>query len=486
MKKKLISLLALMLALLLLLPACSTRGETLIEAGKEEISIGVFALYLARMKYSLSLVDNINAKGYWEKIATLDGVTQAEHYTDQVFEGLKYVAAGLILYEKMGLELDREVERAIDDEIDELIELVGDGSKAEFNSILSEYMVNITMLREAWILAAKIDQLKTELYGEGGSKILDNVKEDFYQLSYRRAKVLHIANYYHKHDKDDDGRSVYYLLDKNGNIDLTKIAYDTAKEKTGELDKHGAEIYREEGGIAYDTKNGLPSEDEKRDAKGDLIYYDEDGKILYDTEKGKPTEEKDENGNTIYRKWVIAYNEDEKVSDLNYHYDEKDGQKVNKIEYYTTDEMAKRLIAANKIAAECSGKSEEYFDQVALEYDDSRDYFESVAPNGIYFAEGSTTTDAFFAGCAAELQKLDEGDTVVMEADGGIFVMMRCKLDAGAWGKAENAVWFSTLSSLVIDYLFQQEVAPYVSELVIHEDVKRSIDITMMSPTNYY
>ena len=490
MKKLFTAALCLVLALLMLLPSCSSRGQTLIEAGKEDISVGVFALYLARKKYELKLAgDNVNDASYWKKIVNMDGQTMAEYWTDDAFQYLKYVAAGMILYQEMGLKLDPGIEKGIDDEIDALIESVGSGSKATFNSILSEYMVNVTMLKESWIILAKIEQLKEELYGENASDVLSNAKEEFYDAVYYRAKLLHIANFYYAHDKnkDDYNRSVYYLLNASGNIDTTKIAYDTVNgTPTGVMDANGNEIYRELGGIAYDTEKGEPNEQESRDDAGDLIYYLSNGKIAYDTAKGKLTEEKDANGDAIYRKWVIAYNEDPEVSALNYQYEEKDGQKSHKIAYYTTDEMAKREIAAKKIAADCAGKSEAYFDQVMEEYDDSRTYFAEVAPNGIYFAAGTTTTDTFFAACATELYALEQGELTVMDSDAGLFVMRRCDLDDGAWGKTENATWFSTFNTLVVESLFQKAVAEYLDDLVIHEDVLATIDITMVSPTNYY
>ena len=47
MKQKLISLLAALLALLMLFSGCAAHGKTLIEAGDEKISINVFQLYLS-------------------------------------------------------------------------------------------------------------------------------------------------------------------------------------------------------------------------------------------------------------------------------------------------------------------------------------------------------------------------------------------------------------------------------------------------------
>ena len=177
MKKKTIALLAALLASVLLLSSCASHGKTLIEAGKEEISVNVFQLYLSRMKGSLAEAGYaVGDDNYWNTYISTDHVTTAEHYTAQVLEGLKHIAAAMILYEEYGLKLPDETVDEINAWIDDLIQLDGEGSKATLNSILAAYGANITVLRDASILEAKLAQLKNHLYGEGGGLIADTAE----------------------------------------------------------------------------------------------------------------------------------------------------------------------------------------------------------------------------------------------------------------------------------------------------------------------
>lgn len=178
MKKKLLAVVALLLVAVLLLSGCSSHGKTMIKAGNEKISVNLFQLYLSRMKGELASAGySVNSADFWNKVIDTDGTTQNEYFTNRVFEGLKQIAAALMLYEAEGLSLDQSVEDDIDAWIEELIDSVGNGSKKEFNSILSAYGANVTVLRDSAIIDAKIAQLKTHLYGEGGRLIGDTAME---------------------------------------------------------------------------------------------------------------------------------------------------------------------------------------------------------------------------------------------------------------------------------------------------------------------
>ena len=479
MKKKIIPVVAFLLAALLLLSGCASHGKTLIEAGNTEISVNVFQLYLSRMKGSLKSAGNdVNNQEFWDTYVGLDNQTQSDYYTHQVFEGLRQIAAALVLYDELGLALDPAVTEEIDLWIETLIEEVGEGSKSQLNSVLSAYGANITVLRDAALIEAKIAQLKTHLYGEDGSLISDVVKEQFYQDTYYRGQQMLIANYYHDHAKDKDGATIYYLTDGDGNL-TDRISYDKEKgTATEELDEKGDTVYRKFGSVAYDTKNGTAAEE--RDENGDLIYY-KDGKIAYDAKNGKATEETDKNGDTVYRKWVIAY--DSKNGAVKYYYDAKGN---NKIAYYTTEEMAKRLLAAEKIAEECKGNAA-LFEQYMAEFSDNIEFNEKYAPNGMYFSVGTYTTDDVFYTFSTELAKLEIGDLAILkDSNAGYYVIMRTELDAGAWQQEANARWFGTLTGLVMEYMLQQRAAEYLDRVVVDEALKETVDITMVDANNYY
>lgn len=419
------SVLGLLLALSLLFCGCANHGTTLIEVGDEEISLNVLQLYLSRMKGQLAAAgENVNSADYWASYVSIDNKTRAEYYTNQVYEGLRQIAAALYLYDELGLSLSREEENAIDEWIDALIEEVGEGSKAQFNSVLSAFGANVTVLRDAAVIEAKVAQLKAHLYGKDGSLIAPTAKEEFYQKTYYRGYQMLIANYYNDHEKDAEKNSVYYKAD---------------------------------------------------------------GKIAYDTQKGVATEEKDKNGDTVYRiknednsLGAIAY--DKVNGTLKFYYDENG---KNKIAYYTEDEMKERFEVLEAIAEDCKG-NEQRFLEYAKNYSDNQAFNEEFAPNGMYFSAGTYTSDTVFYTFSTELAKLEVGELAILESDSGYYLIMRAELDTGAWSAEANSRWFGTMASLVVEYMLQQKTADYLQYVSVKEDVLALADITAVAANNYY
>lgn len=494
MKKKLLAVVALLLVAVLLLSGCSSHGKTMIKAGNEKISVNLFQLYLSRMKGELASAGySVNSADFWNKVIDTDGTTQNEYFTNRVFEGLKQIAAALMLYEAEGLSLDQSVEDDIDAWIEELIDSVGNGSKKEFNSILSAYGANVTVLRDSAIIDAKIAQLKTHLYGEGGRLIGDTAMEQFYKDTYYRGKQMLLANYYYDHDKDADGRTVYYKADGDGNLvkdpqGRLQVAYDTAAPDAVQE----GDVWRTYGIIAYDKENGKPSKDYARDEDGYLIYYQVDAQgnylkdgdkllVAYDTENGKQKPgETDDCGNPVYRKWVISY--DSENGEPKYKLD-SNGDRV--MADYSDEEMDRRLWMALEIKAACKD-NEELFEENMRLWSDNASFNETYAPNGMYFSAGTYTTDTIFYTFSTELAKLEEGELEILDSDSGYYIIMRCELDDGAWGEEENSRWFGTMRGLLMEYLLQQASAEYLDDLKINEELRESVDITMVAANNYY
>lgn len=429
MKKTLLRILALTLALLALplsLLSCGKHGQTMIEVEGYDISVNLYMLYLSRMKGSMSMAgeDVKNAK-FWQGILDYEtGETVADFNNAKVLEGLVQIAASLYLYDDLGLSLPRETEKSIDEWIDALIEEVGDGSKAQLNSVLSQYGANVTVLRDASIIEAKIEQLKNHLYGEDGALLTALAREQFYQNNYLRGRVLIINNYYNDHDRDKEGNAIYY------------------------------------------EKDGVH--------------------IAYDEEKGVPTNEKDKNGDTVYR----LVNEDGSTGRIAYdekgtikYYTDKDGnyQKA----YYTDEEMENSKKALEEIAEKCQGKPE-LFLRCIEDYSDQLTVIEKVMPNGMYFAEGSYTTDSAFYTFAKELEKLKDGELVLLSQSDGYYLLMRESLDEEAWNVGENSVWFSSLTTLCVESMLRDRVQEYIPLVKVDESLAGSVSIADIGVNTYY
>jgi len=427
MKKTFCALLALLLTLTVLLSGCATRGETLLKAGGEEISVDVFQLYLSRFKGSLATAGyDVDSESFWKTYIGTDNTTTSEYYTKQVFEGLRHIAAAMIIYDELGLSLDKDTEQSIEDWIDALIEEMGEGSKSHLNSILFPYGANVTTLRDAALIEAKLSALKVYLYGEGGSLIGDTAIESYYQQTYYRGYQMQLANYYYDREKDDDGLTVFYTDEE-----FKHIAYDTDGEgvtKSGTKDKFGDDVY--------------------------VRTVDEKEVVAYATEKGFPKYKYDSNGEMI-------------------------------VKQYTEAEMALRLERAEEIAEQCID-NEALFLQCMKDYSDNSRFNETYAPNGMYFSVGSYTTDAIFTTFSNELAKLEIGQLAVLNSDSGYYILMRAELDKGAWQNEANSRWFSTLRGLTLEYMLQQRTAEYLDRVEVNEELLATVNITMVGKNFYY
>ncbi len=445
MKKKLIAVLAACLAFLLLLSGCASHGKTLMKAGGEKISVNLFQLYLSRMKGALATAGNpVTDANYWNTYISTDHTTNADFYTAQVLEGLKHIAAAMIMYEEYGLKLPGEVKDEIDAWIEKLIESDGGGSKTTLNSILSAYGANVTVLRDSAILEAKLSQLKEYLYGAGGSLIADTAIEEYYKSTYYRGYQMQIANYYYDHEKDADGVAVRYTDD--------------------EFDK-----------VAYVSESVLEKLDATERAK--YVTVPNEGKYLekYGAKYGDSI--------LLYREGeteVVAYDKENGV--IHYSFDSK-GEYI--VKQYTEAEMQARYERAKAIAAECVD-DEARFLEYARELSDNSDFNNTYAPNGMYFCVGSYNTDTVFGTFSAELAKLELGGTSVLASDSGYYVLMRVGLDTGAWKNEANARWFTTLRGLAIEYMLQQKTATYLDRVEVDDALLEAVDITTVSSNVRY
>lgn len=444
MKKKLSVILALLLALVLLLSACAKHGKVLLKAGDEKISVNVFMLYLSRMKGALAESGaDVTSSTYWGQYVSYDHTTTADYYTKQVLDGLRHIAAAMIIYEESGLKLPKETEDEIDAWIDELIETDGGGSKAKLNEILSAYGANITVLRDAAILEAKLTQLKVNKYGSGGSMLGDAVLEKYYQDTYIRGFQMQLANYYYDHKKDADGIAIRYTDETYAKIAyLSQSAIDALPEaeraKYVRVANEGK--YAEKYGSAYGNEILL-----YRDGETEVVAYDkENGVIWYTEEKG------------------------ERVKVL-----------------YTEAEMEARRQRAEEIAMECKGDLGKFMVYVT-EFSDNSDFHANSAPNGMYFSVGTYNTDAIFSGIANTLATMEIGDTCTMTINSSYYVLMRAELDTGAWKNEVNKKWFTTLRGLTLEYMLQQETAKYLDRVAVNEELLEGVDITKVASNIIY
>ena len=293
MKRSIVRSVALILSLVMVVvcfAGCGSKGKTLMvldqDGIKVKMSVNLFQLYLSRLKGQMSASEDPGAKvysdSYWDAWVSQDGTTRNDQYTNYILEEAKAYLAALYLFEQNDLKLPDETIDAIDAELEELIEYRADGSKSQFNSLLAEFGVNYKLLREAMIISEKISYLKQHLFGADGSKIAENLVDDYYKENYRRFKVITLYASEYVYYTDGDGEDIYYT-----DQTYQKVAYDTSAEKkvdaNGALvtDSNGDQVYirTDESGktlVAYDTKNGVRRNQTDANGEAKVRVYDKD------------------------------------------------------------------------------------------------------------------------------------------------------------------------------------------------------------------
>ena len=200
MKRTGVKIISLLLAAIMLIGCfvgCSKKGETLLSIENTEISVNLYMLYLSRMK-GLICAGNSAATGdsFWDTIMSADGATTYnKYYCDMVLENAKAYLAAAYEFDKRGYKLPQSTIDAINADIKDLMEADANGSKTQFNNILAQYGANYDVLREAYMIDAKMNYLKDAIYGADGSLIGENLYDDYYRNNYVRFKQIFFYTY---------------------------------------------------------------------------------------------------------------------------------------------------------------------------------------------------------------------------------------------------------------------------------------------------
>ena len=263
--KILVRLLALALALaaLLALASCGkAKQEVAFELGDQKITVNMYRLWLSRVKGVYSNAgDDI-----WDEVNE-DGRTYNEVFTGFVTDNAKTFVSAMHLFSELGLELPKSEINEIDKTMKTLLEERGDGSKSTLNSYLSAYGVNYDILREVYIIEAKLDYLEEYLYGANGQeKISDEEKDAYYKENYARVKqiFLYTSN---KPITDDEGNFTY---DEQGNVatrDFTDAEIAAQEKKAQEV------MNKVSAGENFDTLMTKYSEDKANEQYPGGYYF---------------------------------------------------------------------------------------------------------------------------------------------------------------------------------------------------------------------
>ena len=435
MKKVWAKALAILLciAALVSVVGCSAKGKPCMELDGTEMTVNMYQLYLSRMKGTLAsgyvYGESALKDSFWDTIMSADGTTYNKHFSSMVLDNTKNYLAALHVFEELGLKLPKSYLDEIDQKLADFIEVDADGSKNTFNSILAKYGVNYKILREAYIIEAKIAYLNDQFYGADGSKIASTLVEEYYQSIYARFKHVFIYTYELIYETDSDGEDVWYKMS-----DEKKISYDTTK--TPKKDDSGKLL---------------------KDKNGDVIYVNDDGKIAYDKVNGKRNPMLDENGNQLTRE-------------------------------YTKDELIKASDRATLILEQAEENNYTLFDKLVESYgedDGMTDY-----KNG-YFVTRESNYDS--PEVIEALFEMKEGEIKRVDSEYGIHLVMRYELTEGGYADNDNADFFvsSNTGTYVFmsdlkQMLLAEYIKPYLEKIVVDEAALVGIDIKSVGANFYY
>ena len=410
--KKTVKIIALSLCLIMLLSFFASCGaKELMTYEDKTLSVNVYEFLLSRMKGTLDYYGyDVDSESFWKTVAYMDGTTYDEYFCNTIKEqAINYIVADK-LFDELGLTLSAKEEARVDEILAAYVKKAGNETK--LNAELKEFGVNYDILREVYILEAKIEALKTHLFGKNGEKIAVADKDAYYRENYVAFRQILLATYEYVIDEDRFGDQVYYTDEEH-----SAIAYDKVNGKT-KNDEFGKPI---------------------KDVLGNPEYFTEDGKIAYDKETG-------------VLGYVMADKDNPAVVELS---DEKKAELYTKAQQYTFD---------------CNENAEK-FDEYAKLYNESEGdgviYLNCSA--GYYASQNSAA--AYFDEIAKVLLSLKPGECALYKSGYGYHVLMRCESEAGAYDKEENKDAFSNFYADLIARLFEKICAERASSVVIDEAV---------------
>ncbi len=417
------------------LVGCASKGKTLMKLDGEKISVNTVMLFMSRMKGTLASASVFGSEAlkdeFWDTIIDANAKTTYDtYYTDTVLDSARTYLAALAYFDELGLKLPKETEDEIDAELRELVDYDGEGSKTAFNALLADYGANYKILRDAYIMEAKLAYLNDYLFGSDGSLIAAENYDKYYEENYVRFRQIFFFTTKPVYQTDENGDEIYYSDLSNG-----IIAYKTdgANKKA---DNNGAWI---------------------KDKNGEFVYFytDSDGKehISYDK---KGTEENPTQRNPIT---------------------DTSGNVMT--EALTKAEMIK-LSDKVQLIMEDEAKEGEYtlFDKLIEDY--GEDEGMEQYPNG-YYMTSSSQYDA--PEVVEALFEMEVGEIRRVESDYGIHIVMKYPLEDGGYASEENADFFRSEDGTYVflgtlkSQLLEQYVADYKANIVIDEERRKELSM---------
>ncbi|MBQ8508343.1 MAG: peptidylprolyl isomerase [Clostridia bacterium] len=229
--KRILALVLATVMLVLTLGSCGSSSEVVISFGGVEITSNMYLYWMSRYK-AMFLYMYLGAQtdypAFWE-MEMAEGVTAGTYLGAVAAQNIISNAICVKLYDDYGLKLSNDEIKTVETQIDSLISAAG--SKSALNSALSAYGVNVDMLKEIYLMEAKISGLQEYLYGDNGIDApTDEELDTYYEENYYRVKHLLIRTDV-RIEKDENGEAI---------VDESTGSYKTVELTDEEIEQQQA------------------------------------------------------------------------------------------------------------------------------------------------------------------------------------------------------------------------------------------------------
>ena len=227
MFKKTISFILAAVILVTCLAACATESPAVMTYGETVITEAMYNYYVATYKgrYIQTYSDIKDTDEFWS--SEIDGRTGEEIIADLIYGNVVQNLVAAEEFRKAGYTLTAAEEGDVDTYINSMVDELASGSRQTFNSQLSEYGINIDILRECFLMEKTAYSYYEKLYGEGGDEAVgDEDRDEYFSGNFVRFQQIYINNIdYYETDKDG-----YYIQDENGNYKKRELTEEERAE----------------------------------------------------------------------------------------------------------------------------------------------------------------------------------------------------------------------------------------------------------------
>lgn len=257
--------------------SCGDSSPSVMELDGAEITSAVYHYWAssAKANYLYSYEDVTDTAECWARDLG-NGQTVAEYFDAVTLETVKENLVAIKLFDDYGLKITKSEKEGVDGYIGDIIKEYADGSRKLMNTVLSEYGIDINILKEIYLDETKTTKVFDYLYGDGGkTPLADKDYEDYYNANFVHFQLIYINDAY-QYITDEDGN---YVTDDSGVYKTEELdaAVKAEKEKLiAEVDEKlaaGEDFYSlyDEYSEMKDYENGFYYA--TNEAFGDEVFY---------------------------------------------------------------------------------------------------------------------------------------------------------------------------------------------------------------------